>query len=129
MDHKTIKGKYILDESGEAKEITDIVEWAKWIQTGNRRIAEDEVGNYTVSTVFLGLDFSFGKDSGPLLFETMVFVGELDTAKYMGAINVVDAVKVVSKDGYFKRYGTRKEAEEGHKKIVESVKEDLTKSK
>ncbi len=39
-----------------------------------RRVGETNVGRYRVSTVFLGLDHSFGGDM-PMLFETMVFFG------------------------------------------------------
>ena len=57
--------------------VDDLMEWANWFKTGNRRVAEDYVGSYRVSTVFLGLDHSFSRFFGvvaaPLVFETMIF--------------------------------------------------------
>lgn len=55
----------------------DLIEWAKWNELANRRVANTDIGNARVSTVFLGLDHSWlpGK---PLWFETMVFGGALD---------------------------------------------------
>ncbi len=46
--------------------------WAAWMETADRRVAHDSRGGVTVSTVFLGLDHSFGSGP-PMLFETMVF--------------------------------------------------------
>jgi hypothetical protein len=42
-----------------------------------RRISRTWVGDQLVSTVFLGIDHSFG-DGPPVLFETMVFGGKMD---------------------------------------------------
>lgn len=44
---------------------------------GSRRVAETTIGDTRVSTVFLGLDHSFG-EGPPLLFEAMAFGGPLD---------------------------------------------------
>jgi hypothetical protein len=62
----------------------------------------DEVSDDRVSTVFLGLDHGFGLngDSGPILWETMVFP-ECEVCE---------------------RYRTYEEAIEGHRRIVESLK-------
>ena len=72
-----------------------IEEWMKWFETNDdkRRVALTTQGNVTVSTVFLGIDLTFG--GPPLIFETMIFGGE--------------------REGYQKRYSTWLEAEEGHK--------------
>jgi hypothetical protein len=48
--------------------------YAHWKE---RRVAWDEFGGVQVSTVFLGLDHSFGHGP-PLLFETMIFNGPHD---------------------------------------------------
>jgi len=75
---------YILD--GKTPVPVDLITWAKWLNTGNRIVKKDTatvklrgqpVGEVRVSTVFLGLDHSFG-EGPPLLFETMVFGGVLD---------------------------------------------------
>jgi hypothetical protein len=46
--------------------------WAHWFPTAERIVHLDHVGPLRVSTVFLGLDHSWG-DGPPLLFETMIF--------------------------------------------------------
>ena len=69
--------------------------WDKWFEGDNRRVANDEKDEVTVSTVFLGLDHQYG-DGSPLLFETMIFGGE--------------------HHDYQERFATWNEAESGHKK-------------
>ncbi len=89
--------KYIL-EGKEPKAVEDVLEWGRWFETANRHVAENTLPNdVRVSTVFLGLDHSFGQGT-PVLFETMIFGGEHDQ--------------------YQERYGTWEEAEAGHKKAV-----------
>jgi hypothetical protein len=51
----------------------DVLKWARWFETADRRVAFTEVPGGVVSTVFLGLDHNFG-DGPPLLFETMSFL-------------------------------------------------------
>ena len=79
----------------------DLMEWGKWMQTGERKVADDEHKCIRVSTVFLGLDHSFGEGE-PILFETMVF-SDGDGG------------------GDCERYKTWEEAEEGHKRICEKT--------
>lgn len=55
----------------------DVAEWARWMTTGERRVADETIGPSYVSTVFLGLDHQFIPSGPPLLFETMVFDGPL----------------------------------------------------
>lgn len=55
----------------------DIKEWGEWFGKADRKVARETIDGVEVSTVFLGLDHSFG-DGPPLLFETMVFGGEMD---------------------------------------------------
>ena len=64
----------------------DVLKWATWYQTANRRVRQDtatvrvdgeKVGEVRVSTIFLGIDHAF--DGGPpMLFETMIFGGPCD---------------------------------------------------
>lgn len=107
--HKTT-GKYILDKDGEAVEETDLFTWANWFENsmGQRRVALTKIGKYTVSTVFISIDYSFGGKK-PILFETMIF-------------NDKDRECGEDFDMYTERYSTRKEALLGHEKIVEEVK-------
>jgi hypothetical protein len=75
----SLHDKYILDANHKLVSV-GLMEWAQWFeQDGNRRVAEDTIDGFYVSTVFLGLDHSFS-GTVPLVFETMVFAdgnGEL----------------------------------------------------
>ncbi len=55
-----------------------LCEYAQWMDDEIRRVALDERDGVRVSTVFLGMDHSFGHGGPPILFETMVFGGEHD---------------------------------------------------
>ena len=71
-------GLYILDESGEKPMRCDDIEvWAHWFEDFEcRRVGATYLahGKIFVSTVFLGVDHSFGfDDKAPVLWETMVF--------------------------------------------------------
>lgn len=96
----------------------ELMEWAEWMETNKyrsratsgrsysapeedpTRVAHDRIGDSDISTVFLGLNHSFGM--GPdLWFETMVFGGELD--------------------GEQDRYTTWDEAVAGHAEMVSRV--------
>jgi hypothetical protein len=72
--------KYILLPDHTVLPEPDLLKWARWFETGDRRVAltklERPDGEYNVSTVFLGLDHAWsplGRYAPPLLFETMVF--------------------------------------------------------
>ena len=77
--------------------------WARWFERSNRRVDSTEVGQYRVSTVFLGLDHSFGGPA-PLLFETMIFPLESMSEEFC------------------QRYATWEEAVAGHQEAVERAK-------
>lgn len=92
------------DRSGNPISFRD---WARLIaySKGNpyKRVAEDTIGDYWVSTVWLGMNHNFG-DGPPLIFETMVFnqaTGESDLE--------------------CKRYPDEIEAMRGHNEMVEQV--------
>ena len=68
-----------------------------------RHVGDDTVEGIRISTVFLGIDHSFG--GVPILFETMIF----------GGVH----------DDYQERYCTWIEALAGHKRAVELVNETL----
>lgn len=90
---------YILDDKHNAVAVS-LLEWAKWFETASRRVKETNVGDIRISTVFLGLDHSFGEGK-PLLFETMIFGGEHNQD--------------------MDRYSTWQEAEDGHERFVNKV--------
>lgn len=70
-------GLYILDDQGEPVAEPDLFAWAEWLEgayrTGSRHLADDTIGPYRVSTIFLGLDHQFGVGGPPVLWETMIF--------------------------------------------------------
>ena len=90
---------YILDKNDEPVKV-DLMTWANWFEDESRTIAKTTVGEMDISTVFLGLDHSFGKGE-PLLFETMIFGGKHDQNMW--------------------RYSTWEEAVAGHKAARELV--------
>lgn len=89
---------FVLDPDGAVRAV-DVETWGRWFQTADRRIAWTEVGEATVSTVFLGLDHRFGSDGPPLIFETMIFGGPLDEHQA--------------------RYSTLEQAKAGHEATVQ----------
>lgn len=98
--------KYILD--GKTPVPTDdLMAWGRWLETADRHVARTEVGDFLVSTVFLGLNHRWG-DGPPLLFETMVFRNGGDGA-----------------DLWSDRCSTWDEAEDMHKRGCEYVRSAL----
>lgn len=61
---------YILDDHTPVA--CDFLAWAGWFEVNERHVALTEIGEYTVSTVFLGLDHRYVYPGPPILFETMV---------------------------------------------------------
>jgi len=90
---------YILD-GHTAIAAPDLLSWAAWFETAYRIVAKTRVGDALVSTVFLGLDHNFGAGGDPLLFETLVFLGEDGST------------------GAMRRYFIWAEAEAGHAALV-----------
>ena len=93
-------GKYILVDGKPVPE-PDPIKWAQWFEGDKRRVELTKVGEVEVSTVFLGVDHQWAQGP-PLLFETMVFGGDLDEEQV--------------------RYGTMDEAKAGHAAMVGRVK-------
>ena len=90
---------YILNAAGNPVAEPDTLKWAMWFSTADRHVARTEISSdILVSTVFLGVDHSFGSGP-PILFETMIFGGELSLEQ--------------------ERYASRAEAVEGHARLVE----------
>jgi hypothetical protein len=72
-------GKYKL-VGHNAVPCDDSLEWSTWFETADRHVADDTTpGGTRVSTVFIGIDHSFGIMPGPVLFETVIFGGPADT--------------------------------------------------
>lgn len=97
--------KLIDEKVVECKDIDDYAEWANYYPE-SRIVGRDLVGNFLISTVFLGVDHNldlFSKNALPVLFETMVF--KVDHG------NDLDC----------ERYCTFEEAKSGHEKMAKKV--------
>jgi hypothetical protein len=91
---------YILEGKTPVVE-PDLLKWAEWFEKNDRYVEHTVLpGGVEVSTIFLGLDYSFGGGE-PLLFETMIFGGDHNR--------------------YQRRYATWKQAEAGHQEAIELV--------
>jgi hypothetical protein len=89
----------------DGQPIDDVLAWGmKSEDPEYKRVAEDNVGRYYISTVWLGLNHNWG-DGPPLIFETMVFAKD-------------DAGEVDFSDLDSDRYSTEAEAIAGHDQMV-----------
>ncbi len=95
---------YYILEGKNVKEISDVRVWGSLFEKANRHVGNDKIGEVKVSTVFLGIDHNFNEGI-PILFETMVFGGKFDQEQEL--------------------YSTYEEAELGHDKWVNKVKENI----
>jgi hypothetical protein len=95
--------------------VEHLLEWAQWYETADRLIAVTEVGEFRVSTVFLGIDHGYGVRDAPVLFETMVF-GQPVEMDFFGQ-------KRMSRESldYQPRYSSYDEAEAGHRAMCEEI--------
>jgi hypothetical protein len=87
----------------------DLYEWGRWFETGDRRVAFDEIETVgAVSTVFLGLDHAHTLDptAPPILFETLVFLEEGGTGSML-------------------RYSLYDEAVKGHQLVLRTIKAEI----
>jgi len=80
-----------------------LTEWTQSFNKSSRIVKQDYIGTFFVSTVFLGMDHSFG-GAKPLYFESMVFSNT-------GLADEFPA----------ERYETWEEAYKGHILVVEQV--------
>lgn len=95
------RGHWILD--GHDVVGVDLLTWAKWFETADRTVAKTTLPDGTlISTVFLGIDHSFGVGKVPIIFETMVFASGENR-----------------NDNDCERYATWEQAEAGHVVMVE----------
>ncbi len=88
-------------------------EWANdFDRNDKKRVAATHVADYWISTVWLGMDHSFG-EGPPLIFETMVFnqseVSKRDKEDWL--------------DKWCDRYATEERALAGHAQVVAMVEE------
>ncbi len=91
-------------------------EWAR--KTEDREycfVAQHWVRGWKVSTIWLGIDYGFGKSPAPLIFETMIFAPK-DATIGRGASGVP-----VDLDEYQERYPTEAAAQAGHDRALAAV--------
>ena len=71
--------EYYILEDGKPKPVSDVLEWSQWYEANREGhiVAQTELSGARISTVFLGLDRSFG-EGPPLIYETLVFDGPHD---------------------------------------------------
>jgi hypothetical protein len=95
---------YILDENDRPVPEPDLRKWAAWFcNVHKRRVAIETIDGVQISTIFLGMDHNWENSGPPILWETMVFGGELS-------------------DEQDRCSGNREQAEAMHLKMVERVK-------
>lgn len=64
-------GLYILKDKIPVLE-NDVAVWGKWMESADRHVNDEQIGDYRISTVFLGMDHAFAGNI-PVLWESMVF--------------------------------------------------------
>ncbi len=92
-------GYWILDDKGKPKP-ADLVEWAAWFESKPLAacLAQTQIGTWTVSTIFLGMDpASLYPTAHPVLWESMFFT---------------------PKDSECQRYRSMENAMHGHDELV-----------
>ena len=105
MKHKY----YILTPDHKIKVVNTVEEWAEQFENESRTVCRTAVGDYTVSTVFLGIDHNYHSDGPPILFECMIFkTMEADPGKRWEG----------KYEDFQERYATYKEAMARHKDII-----------
>ena len=98
---------YKLDENKNVVK-SSLEEWATFIEgrlpTNYNHVGDDTINGHRVSTVFLGLCHNFSYHNKiPIVFETMVFKNDRSSI-------------------FQEQYATWKQAEKGHKRTIEWVK-------
>ncbi|SUE95903.1 Uncharacterised protein [Ectopseudomonas mendocina] len=120
-------GTYILKDK-LAIPCEDIHEWGKFMEGGAHRVAETTIDGFWVSTVFLGIDYSFGRGE-PLLFETMVFAKDGDETVFGETVEFRSAMLRDSFWGAAKRDSNWGDAEQSHKAACDDIRNQLEKAR
>ena len=100
--------QYILNRLGEPVLCPDFLKWGRWMEgRGNRFVAHDTIAGIDISTVFLGRDHNHFGGGPPVLWETMIFADNEDTALIASQYH-----------HYQDRYTSKADAIAGHKCAV-----------
>lgn len=111
-------GKGILDSDHNVIGVKSLREWGEFMEVGEtRRVAATHLNGFWISTVFLGIDHSFG-GGRPLWFETMIFRDDENP------VDVGEQIRQLFTDAQW-RYETWAEAAQGHQQIVTIIREGL----
>jgi hypothetical protein len=98
--------------------VENIQEWIAGQEFESRRVAETDIGEYWVSTVFLGTDHNFSGAGPPILFESMVFGPKTGDVVDVGNGRWYEARESLC---YQHRYRTYDEAEHGHEQLCREI--------
>jgi hypothetical protein len=121
--------RYKMDEDGNIIPVEDLLEWVVWYAEADRTIGKTQIGELTVSTVFLAMSHrsnNFAEDGDDYLFETMVFGPDELLQKLHAQTPEVDTsifAKVFGMTDIQRRYRSAEEARQGHAAIVAAVRE------
>lgn len=109
---------YAFDKKTDTiRPMDNVVEWARAFEEEDRHLGKDVVGDFLISTIFLGVDHSIGESlTGPQVFETMVFL----LKDPEGGDDLGPMV-------YTERYATPNAARLKHKYIVDNLADVLAK--
>ncbi len=102
----------------------NLIGWIHWMEDNRaqRVIAEDKIGPYWVSTIFLGRDQQQPSCQGPArLFETMIF--ERDESTCLLIDDTVELIAHAKSELHHLRwrYATWEAAGQGHRKVADMV--------
>lgn len=100
---QTERETYVLDDQGNPVPEPDVLKWGRFFEKMQRHVALTEIQGARISTVFLGVDHSFG-GGPPVLWETMVFGGKFDSEQ--------------------ERYSSLADAKRGHDAMVGKITRD-----
>src|SRR5262245_21922827 len=111
----------------------DLLEWGRRMEDIEyKRVAETTLGDYWISTVWLGIDHNWMRQGPPIIFETMIFdrspevtLTEDLSLRLRMAIGMVPEEEQLPLAGSQWRYATEEQAREGHVKACELVRLEL----
>jgi hypothetical protein len=124
-----MNGRYILIGQTPVP-CEDLLEWGRWMQDADRIVLRTVIGEWRVSTVFLGLDHQFGQGP-PILFETMIFLTAAERRPDESLDDMFQRTRPLEEAAdqklvdYQRRYSNWSSAECGHEEAVRLV-EQLT---
>ncbi|RJQ80193.1 MAG: hypothetical protein C4519_10655 [Desulfobacteraceae bacterium] len=104
-----------------------LTEWVTWMEDFSRcRVADDFIGSFWISTVFLGVDQRLFAGP-PLLFRTTILENKACTCLLIDDnVQLIDQI-TSELDGLMWQYATWAEAKQGHALVVGMVRRSILK--